>query len=59
MGMRPLYYHHTPTRTLIASELQQILAVPGVERRLYEPMVAAFLERIIRQDQGKKGSTDT
>jgi asparagine synthase (glutamine-hydrolysing) len=43
MGMRPLYYHHTPTRTLIASEANQILAVPGVARRLYEPMVAAFL----------------
>jgi hypothetical protein len=31
MGMRPLYYHHTPQRTLIASEVKQILAVPDVD----------------------------
>ena len=43
MGMRPLYYHHTPKRTLIASEAKQILAAPGVEDRLYEPIVAAYL----------------
>jgi asparagine synthase (glutamine-hydrolysing) len=43
MGMRPLYYHHTKKRTLLASEATQILAAPGVETRLFEPMVAAYL----------------
>jgi asparagine synthase (glutamine-hydrolysing) len=43
MGMRPLYYHHTDRRTLIASEVKQLLALPGVEATLFEPMVAAFL----------------
>jgi hypothetical protein len=33
MGMRPLYYHHTKKRTLLASEATQILSAPGVETR--------------------------
>ncbi len=43
MGMRPLYYHHTPQRTAITSEIQQILALGDVEPQLFEPMIAAYL----------------
>ncbi len=43
MGMRALYYRLEPRRNLFATELKQILAVPGVPVRLFEPMVAAHL----------------
>jgi asparagine synthase (glutamine-hydrolysing) len=52
MGMRPLYYHHTPQRTLFASEAKQILAAPGVEDRLCEPIVAAYLAGPYGRDDG-------
>ena len=43
MGMRPLYYRAEANRLLVASEVAQILAVPGVEVRLFEPAIAAHL----------------
>ena len=43
MGMRPLYYRSEPHRVIWASELKQLLAVPGVERRLNETAVAVHL----------------
>ena len=44
MGMRPLYYRVEPgRRVLLASEVKQILAAPGVETRVHEPAIAAHL----------------
>ncbi len=43
MGMRPLYYHHDPRRTLVASEIQQLLATGDVPAEVHEPAVARFL----------------
>jgi asparagine synthase (glutamine-hydrolysing) len=43
MGMRPLYYHHTPRRTLLASEIQQLLAAGDVAAEIHEPAVARYL----------------
>jgi asparagine synthase (glutamine-hydrolysing) len=43
MGMRPLYYRLEAKRILFASEVQQILSVPGVPRRLNERAVAWHL----------------
>jgi asparagine synthase (glutamine-hydrolysing) len=43
MGFRPLYYRHEPRRLLFASEVKQILAVPGVPKRLFEPALAMHL----------------
>ena len=43
MAMRPLYYRAEPNRFLVASEVKQILAVPGVPREIFEPAVAAHL----------------
>jgi asparagine synthase (glutamine-hydrolysing) len=42
-GRRAFYYRVEPRRTLFATEVQQILAAPGVPVRLFEPMVATFL----------------
>lgn len=43
MGLRPLYFRLEENRILFASEIQQILAVPGVPRRLNERAVAWHL----------------
>ncbi len=43
MAMRPLYYLHTPQRTFIASEVQQILATSMVAAEVNEPSVARYL----------------
>lgn len=43
MGLRPLYYRREENRILFASEVKQILAVPGVPRRLNERAVAWHL----------------
>lgn len=43
MGMRPLYYRVEPNCVLLASEVAQILAVPGVDAGLFEPAIAAHL----------------
>jgi asparagine synthase (glutamine-hydrolysing) len=43
MGMRPLYYHHTKKRTLLASEIQQLLASGDVAAEIHEPAVARYL----------------
>lgn len=43
MGMRALYYRVEPRRVLFATEIKQILAVPGVPARIFDPAVGAFL----------------
>ncbi|HUP01089.1 MAG TPA: asparagine synthase-related protein [Gemmatimonadota bacterium] len=43
MGMRALYYRVEPGRVLFATEVKQILAVPGVPCRIFEPAVAGYL----------------
>ena len=43
IGMRALYYRLEPHRILFATEIKQILAVPGVPARIFEPSVGAFL----------------
>ncbi|MBZ0329228.1 hypothetical protein KZO25_02715 [Halomonas sp. ANAO-440] len=43
MGLRPLYYRVEENRILFASEVQQILSVPGVPRCLNERAVAWHL----------------
>jgi asparagine synthase (glutamine-hydrolysing) len=43
MGMRPLYYRVEPARLLFATEIKQILAVPGVPAEIFEPAVAGHL----------------
>ena len=43
MGMKPLYYRLEANRILFASEVQQILSVPGVPRILNERAVAWHL----------------
>ncbi len=43
MGIRPLYFHVAAHRLLFASEIKQILAVPGVKREINERSVAAQL----------------
>lgn len=43
MGTRALYYRLEPRRVLFATEIKQILAVPDVPSRIFEPAVGAFL----------------
>jgi asparagine synthase (glutamine-hydrolysing) len=43
MGMRPLYYHHTPHRTAIASEINQLLQLPDVSAEPSEAQIARYL----------------
>ena len=43
MGMRPLYVHHTPRRTYLASEIAQILAAGDVVVEIDETAVARHL----------------
>lgn len=43
MGMRTLYVRREPGRLIFASEAQQIVRLPGVPRRLFEPAVAGHL----------------
>jgi asparagine synthase (glutamine-hydrolysing) len=43
MAMRPLYYHHTDRRTLIASEIQQLLASGDVPALLHDAAVVRYL----------------
>jgi asparagine synthase (glutamine-hydrolysing) len=46
MGMRPLYYRAEPGRLLLASEIKQILAAPGVPRGVCEPYLGAHLSGV-------------
>ncbi len=41
--MRPLYYRVEPRRALFATEIKQLVALPDVPVRLYEPAVSAHL----------------
>ncbi|MDQ3661536.1 MAG: asparagine synthase-related protein, partial [Actinomycetota bacterium] len=43
MAMRALYYRVEPRRVLFGTEVKQILAVPGVPARIFEPAVGAYL----------------
>ncbi len=43
MGMRALYYRVEVGRVLFGTEVKQILAVPGVPVRIFEPAVGAYL----------------
>ncbi len=43
MGMRALYVRSEPGRLIFASEAQQIVRLPEVPRRLFEPAVAGHL----------------
>ncbi len=43
MGMRSLYYRSEGGRFLFGTEAKQILAAPGVPRRIFEPAVGAYL----------------
>ena len=43
LGMRSLVYRAEAGRTLLATEVKQILAVPGVPARIYEPAVGVYL----------------
>ncbi len=43
MGMRPLFYHHTPNRTLVASEILQLLASGDVPALLHDAAVVRYL----------------
>jgi len=43
LGMRSLVYRAEAGRTLVATEVKQILSVPGVEARIYEPAVGVYL----------------
>jgi asparagine synthase (glutamine-hydrolysing) len=42
-GTRSLYYRVEPRRVLFATEVKQILAVPDVPARIFEPAVGSFL----------------
>ena len=43
LGMRSLVYRAEAGRTLFATEVKQILSVPGVPARIYEPAVGVYL----------------
>lgn len=43
LAMRPLYVHHDARRTLVASEIQQLLAAGDVPTAINEAMVARYL----------------
>lgn len=43
MAMRGFYYYRAGDEFIFATEIKQILAVPGVPRRLFEPAVGAYL----------------
>jgi asparagine synthase (glutamine-hydrolysing) len=43
MAMRPLYFHHLSGRTLVASEIQQLLATGEVADEVHEAAVARYL----------------
>jgi asparagine synthase (glutamine-hydrolysing) len=43
MAMRPVYYHSHSGRFVFASQIDQILSVPGVPAEIFEPMAAAYL----------------
>jgi asparagine synthase (glutamine-hydrolysing) len=42
MGMRALYYRLERNRLLFATEVKQIIAVPGVPVEIFEPALAAY-----------------
>ncbi len=52
VGVRPFYYHHSPTWFAFGSEIRAILALEAVPRRLNESRLADFLvETLDREDE--------
>jgi asparagine synthase (glutamine-hydrolysing) len=52
VGVRPFYYHHSPTWFAFGSEIRAILALEAVPRRLNESRLADFLVEILdREDE--------
>ncbi len=48
LGIRPFYYHRSSRLFVCASDLGQILAVPGVDAAPNEGMIAEYLSNTIR-----------
>ncbi len=44
MGVRPFFYHISPQRFIFASDIKGVLAIPDIEKRFYEPLLAAMLQ---------------
>ena len=44
LGVRPFYYYVSPKRFLFASDINGIFALPGIEQRFCEPLLAAMLQ---------------
>ncbi|MEO0771344.1 MAG: asparagine synthase-related protein, partial [Cyanobacteria bacterium J06649_4] len=44
-GIRPFFYHSSPTSFIFASDLNAILAAPEVSHTLNEPLLAAYLQQ--------------
>jgi asparagine synthase (glutamine-hydrolysing) len=49
-GVKPLHYAVSGTRVVVASEARQVLAVPGVSRRIDESSVADYLAGLRASD---------
>lgn len=49
-GVKPFYYHHTPSHFACATEIKALLTVPGVPQRLNEVRLADFLATM-REDR--------
>ena len=47
LGIRPLYYHHSPRLFVCASDLAQVLAAPDVPRAPHEGMIGEYLANAI------------
>jgi len=43
MGMRAFYYRYTSNQFIFGTEVKQLLTVPQVPTRIYEPMLGAWL----------------
>ena len=52
VGVKPFYYHRSPSRFVFGSEIRAVLALDAVPRRLNESRVADFLvEELDREDE--------
>ena len=52
LGVRPFFYHHSPTAFIFASEIKALLCLPEVPQQLYEPWVATHLTLVECHDPG-------
>lgn len=46
LGARPFYYYHSGNVFVFASEIKALFVVPEVPRKIFDPAVADFLQRI-------------